>query len=199
MTISPQVRKYAIQAGVLVVLLGASFAVGRYTVPVKTIEHVVTQTVVQEHVVVQERVVTRTVYVKTVAKNVQTDTVVTKKADGTTVTETKTSDTTKVGISDQQASSTEVISNTQESTSTKTDSLKIVDASKPQWHLRVDAGAGARFVGPTVPTLVLGVGVERRIVGPFFMGLWAQTTLNLLSPQTPPYGVDGGLSLGAEF
>ena len=35
--------------------------------------------------------------------------------------------------------------------------LKIVDNSKPQWHLRADVGGGARFIGQLTPVMVLGL------------------------------------------
>lgn len=199
MTISPENKTRLWKAGIVVILLAGAFAGGRYSNPGKTVEHVVTQTVVQDHVVTVEKVVTQTVYVKQVAKNVQTDTVVTKKADGTVVTETKVSDTTKIGVQEHQESSSQLSQDTKLMESTKTDSLKVTDSSKPQWHLHVDGGAGARFVGQTTPVLVIGVGIERRILGPLYLGVWGQTTLGLLSPSAPPYEVAGGLSVGLEF
>ena len=195
MTISPENKSRLWKAGAVLVLLVAAFAGGRYSNPGKTVEHVVTQTVVQDHVVTVDKVVTQTVYVKQVAKNVQTDTVVTKKADGTVVTETKISDTTKIGVQEAKQSSSQSTQDVKFSESTKTDTLKVTDNSKPQWHLSVRGGAGARFIGQTTPVLILGVGVERRIIGPLFVGLWGQTTLNLVSPGTPPYEAAGGLSL----
>lgn len=199
MTLSAENKARIWKAGVVLALLAGAFVGGRYSNPGKTVEHVTTQTVVQDHVVTVEKVVTQTVYVKEVAKNVQTDTVVTKKPDGTVVTETKVSDTTKIGVQKHQESSSQSSADVTVNESTKTDSLRVTESGKPQWHLHVQGGAGARFVGTTTPILVLGVGIERRVIGPFYVGIWGQTTLNLVSPGTPPYEAAGGLSLGFEF
>ncbi len=196
--LSPQVKSRAWKLSVVVVLITAAYATGRYTTKPKTVEKVVTQTLVQDHVVTVEKVVTQTVYVKQVNKDVTTDTVVTKKPDGTVITEKKTSDQTKIGINEKQASSLSVDVTDVHTVESKTETLKITDATK-QYHLRLDIGAGARFVGQLTPILSFGVGAERRIIGPFFGGLWVHSNLNFVSPGTPPYEITAGLSIGVEL
>jgi hypothetical protein len=186
----------------LLLLLGA-FAAGRYTVATKTITK--TETVVQEKVVTQVQTqiqyVEKKVYVTAVKDNVVTKTDTIEHPDGTKETQTTTTDLSQTTTKDtDQASSTAVVTEkVAETEKVDTKSEKIVDSTKPQWILRADLGAGARFVGQLTPTMVVGLGADRRILGPVFMGVWVQTTLNLLAPQTPPYGLNGGISLSLEL
>lgn len=199
MTLSSQNKARIWKLSIVAILLVGAFATGRYTLPAKVVT--VTETKVETQYVDKVQYVDKiqTVYVHDVVKDVHQVTVVEKKPDGTETTTVTMDDKSK---SETSASSQEVVTKTEDKTKdTESDAKtsKVVENGKAQWHLRVDAGAGARFVGQMTPTLVLGVGVERRIIGPFFAGIWVQTTLNLLAPQTPPYGVNGGISLGAEF
>ncbi len=183
----------------VVVLLVGAFATGRYTVQATVVEKEKVVTVEVEKVVTVEKVVEKKIYVYVEKKDTHTETVETKQPDGTVITKTVTDTKT-----DTTASSVETKVDdkavTTTSTETKVDDKSKTTTAKAEWRLRVDAGAGARFgTGQLIPILVLGVGAERRIVGPFWMGVWAQTTLNLVAPQTPPYQVAGGLSVGVEF
>lgn len=185
--------------GVLaVLLLVGAFAAGRYTLPAKVITK--TETVVQEKIVtqIQTQYVEKKVYVTAQKKDVQTVTDTVKKPDGTVETKVTVVDKTQTTATDTDQASSTSTDKTAENIKTDTVSSKVV-VNQAQWHLRLDGGLGARFVGQTTPVLVLGAGVERRILGPLFLGIWAHTTLNLVAPSTPPYEVTGGLSIGFEL
>lgn len=192
-------KKWLVWAAVIVVGLAGSFAVGRYTTQVNVVEKEKIVTLEVEKVVTVEKVVEKKVYVYIEKKAEHVETVETKLPDGTVITKTVSDTKTET-----QASSTEVKvadkAVTDTSSNTVIEDRSKATVAKADWHLRVDVGAGGRFgSGPLTPVLVLGVGAERRIVGPFWAGVWVQTTLNLLAPQTPPYQVAGGLSVGVEF
>ncbi len=190
-------RWWAILLAVLA--LGGSFAVGRFTVQATVVEKEKTVTVEVEKIVTLEKIVEKKIYVMVEVKDTHKETVETKLPDGTVIT--KTVEDTKT---ETQASSTEtkVADKTTVDTSSGTtvEDKSKTTVAKAEWRLRVDAGAGARFgAGQLTPILILGIGAERRVIGPFWMGIWAQTSLNILAPQTPPYQVAGGLSVGVEF
>lgn len=69
---------------------------------------------------------------------------------------------------------------------------KIVTAAQAQWHVGVLAGISPQFL-PTIKldTVVIGGEVERRIVGPMFLGVWGAGT-------TTGVGM-GGIKAGFEF
>ena len=100
-------------------------------------------------------------------KNVKTVVVETKKPDGTVQKETTTID----------------LSVTKREDSRKQDTTKVVKNSKPQW--RIGAGAGLQnFRGE----IVYSGTVERRILGPVFVGVQAHPQLRY-----------GGLTVSVEF
>jgi len=69
---------------------------------------------------------------------------------------------------------------------------KIVTPDQKQWHVGVIAGLTPQFLpAPTVQNWVVGGEVERRIIGPVFLGLWGAGT-------TTGQGM-GGLKVGFEF
>ncbi len=193
-----QNRRWLVIVGV-VLALAASFGAGRYTTPTKIVEKEKIVTVTVEKVVTVDHVVEQKVYVEVEKAQTHKETVEVKAPDGTI--------TTKI-VEDTKVDTQKTDTDTKVADKTVTDDVQKVNVvekektttnAKPDWHLRVDVGAGARFVGQLTPTLMLGVGAERRILGPVFMGLWVNTTLNLLAPQTPPYGINAGLSVAVEF
>ncbi len=195
---TPEFKSYLTKvAGVvvsIVVVALSGYAFGRYVQPPKV--EIKEVTVEKEVVRTEIQIVEKKVYVKATDVDTRTETVVVKQPNGTETTTIVVVDKSKIN----EASS-------QESTAVKVvekEVIKVVEKEsttevRKDYHLRVDVGAGARFVGQLTPVLQIGVGAERRIVGPIFAGIWANTTLNLLSPGTPPYTVTGGVSLGMEF
>lgn len=165
-----------IAAGLLAVL-GGVFAAGRYSAPKPDVR-------VTEHVVYQDRVVEKVV---TVTAKADTKTVVvyrdrTVKPDGTVheQSEERTVDAATETAHTDDAKA--------ETSQTDTQRTITITAAKPQWRVSLLAGASLR--SPLLPVygpLVLGVEVNRRLLGPLWVGLWAQT------------GGSGGISLGIEF
>ncbi len=156
-------------------LLLAAFAVGRYTARAPEVRDV-------ERIVYQDRVVEKIVTVKVTeeAKRVivYRDRVV--KPDGTriehevekTETDTKIADT-RTGEKKEKREGTK-------------DREHVVTSPLPQWRVGALVGVGLRL-DPLVLVPAYGAHVERRIAGPFFVGVWALHT-----------GV-AGLSLSLEF
>jgi len=185
---------------VVIVLLAVAFATGRYTVPTKIVTKTETQTVEKIVTQVQTQYVEKKVYVTAQKDNVTTTVDVVKKPDGTEETKTTTIDLTQTNsTSTDQASSTSV-DKTTEDESTKSQTTKIVDSLKPQWHLSLHGGAGAQFgLGAISPKIDFGVQAERRILGPVFMGIYANLNAPIIGAPTPPYTVTGGLVVGLEL
>lgn len=185
----------------VLVLLVVAFAAGRQFGPTKVVTK--TETVEVQKVVtqVQTQVVTKTVYVHDVAKDVHKVTTTTKKPDGTVTTTTTVDDKSK---SETSASSQQVAQQTVEKTKDTdidTKTLTITETYKPQWHLGLRLGLGGEFMPGTAPGLIVsgGLQAERRILGPVFMGVWADVHTRAIPFGAAPYTVVGGLSLSLEL
>lgn len=160
----------------LTVLTG-TFAVGRHTAPKPT---VTVQTV--------ERVVTKTVTVQAEAKEVKVlktvvvyrDRIVHK--DGTVETKTESHSTSG---SDTKQTDTKGITS---SASTDVTQRLTITTAQPNWHLALLAGSPVSLS----PALRFGASVERRVLGPFYIGAWALVGPSGGSPE-------GGLSIGVSF
>lgn len=190
-----------IKAVVVLVLLVGAFATGRYTVAPKTVTLTKTETV--EKIVTQTQIqyVEKKIYVTKEQKDVQTTTTVVKAPDGTETTTTTTSDKTKIDTASSQEASSQTVTVQYVDKLVEVEKLKIVEARK-DWHMSLSVGGGARFIGGTVPQVVFGFQAERRIVGPFFMGLRvdAAAGAQIAAPYVaPPVTVAGSLVLGLEF
>ena len=148
-------------------------------------EHVVTKTQVEYRDRVVEKVVQKVVYVRQVQKHVKTTTVDVKKPDGTVehkVEVTDLSHTETSNTADKVEVRTEIkyVDRIVEKT---VDKLKIVEAYKPQWRLGAGAaydvmfalGRGTRGV-PGMDGFAVQVEADRRILGPFWLGIWGTTT-----------------------
>ena len=193
----------------VLLLWAAAFAVGRQSGPVKTVtktetvEKVVTQIQVQTQI--QTKVVTKTLYIHDLAKNIHEVKTTVKKPDGTTTTTLTYDDLSKSDTRDVvQNQATKDVEKTVEKTVEKfvdTKTEKTVDNGKPQWHLGMRLGVGDEFTpGKTSAFLVsAGLGAERRILGPIFMGVWADVHTAAIPFGAAPYTVLGGLSLSFEL
>jgi hypothetical protein len=115
----------------------------------------------------QEKEVIKTVEV--VKRNTVVETHEVKKPDGTIVTDTKITDHDV--ISNQSNENKEV--------------KETISNEKPQWKLRGMAGLSLESVTP-----IYGVGIERRIIGPVFVGAWGLSNSNEKI---------AGISIGIEF
>lgn len=146
------------------------------------------QVVVEEKVEWKERIVTNT-EIKEVVKYVKVTSTVTEreitttKPDGTTVVEkekTRTNENTQVDSS----------RNTNSTTDTKVEAKVDTKTVRIQRDWRVGGTVGVDFSNPfpsSFGDLVYGASVERRIIGPIYLGVWGNT------------GKQGGISVGVEF
>lgn len=184
----------------VVVLVGGAFATGRYTAPesVREVERVVVQEVEVEKVVIKE--VEKKIYVQQQNNNVRTETVVVAHPDGTTETRTVTEDRTTTSTASTQESERSEERERVVYVDKVVEKEKVVESAKPQWALGAQVEGGVLFLKPIQPIVGIGVTAERRIIGPFFMGLSVRTTLGVNATGfTGPYGVQGGLTVRAEF
>ena len=174
-------KTLGIAGGILVVLLASSFFVGRYTTQATVVvqEKIKIQEVEKQVVVVQKEVEVKVVKVVEKVTDAAKTTVVQTKPDGTsttTITENTHSDTHTNTNTDATGKDTVVAS--KESAKTSEQSKVTQTSSQPNWAVGVQGGyslqdAGKSYV-PGLPTrTVLGVTVEKRLAGPFFVGLWA--------------------------
>lgn len=157
----------------LACIVGA-FAVGRYTTPGPDV-------VIAESIRFVEKRVEVKVVEKAKAKIVYRDVVT--KPDGTKIDRSVES----------SATDTRIATDTVTARDGASDRKETVSAYKPQWRvgalLGVDAGAIARSpLTPSYSWISAGAFAERRIVGPFFVGLWALSS-----------GPSFGLTLSVEF
>jgi len=168
---------------VAVALGGGGYAFGRYEQPAKIVTTEKLVTVVQEKIVYQDRVVIKEVKVKDKDTDKHTETTTTKKPDGTVVTTTKTdthvdehTDTKK----DTTEEKTKVVEKVVEKTVEKT---KLVESKKMDWIVHgglgvsvpVLLGQGTQQGVPGLKGAVIQVGVDRRVVGPFYIGVFGDT------------------------
>lgn len=178
-----QHRNKILTGAAFLAMLVLAYATGRYLQPANVVEKekVVTRVEIQEKIV--EKVVEKKVYVEVEAKVVHKETTTVKGKDGTettkTVEDTK-SDTHKNGEDTKTAD--KVVERVVEKVVIK-EVEKIVTAAKPNWRLGPMVGVDLRTAlgGPPqlIPQLgpmVIGVQVERRVLGPISLGVYGQTS-----------------------
>ncbi len=161
-------------------LAASSFAVGRYSAAGPDVREV-------ERIVYKDRVVEKIVEVK-VKQAAEVKIVYrekTTKPDGTTVERTAERTDTKT---DEK---TDTKTDTERTAEGTRDVERVVIAQKPDWRVGALVGADVAF-NPLAASLLVGVQVERRIAGPFSVGIWA-----LVRPS--PFGLAAGGSLALEF
>lgn len=171
---------------ILVLIFAMGYGAGRYAQPAK--------------VVIQDRVVT--VEKKVVVTEVKTEIKIVKVADTSvdrkvhkTVTETEKPDGTKTKVTTEDSDTSKKTHEDDTTVAKKDDTSKTTDNkavdsshtsittySKPQWHLGANGGISIPyFIGqgvlgvPGMKGFVVGAQLERRIVGPVFMGIVGNT------------------------
>lgn len=162
------VRGYVVGGLVSVVALAGAFVVGRYSKPVEVRTEVVERTVtVERRTVVEKRV-------EVAKRDRRSKTTTTTKPDGssTTVTESHEREDTR----------TETARDTTAETATETErhAKEETRVSEPDW--RVGGMVGLSGVGT-----VYGGSIERRILGPVWLGAWGLSSGAF------------GVSVGVEF
>jgi hypothetical protein len=163
------------------ILLLAGFAAGRYSSTAQVIEKEKVVTKYQDKLVYQDRIVEKKVFLKAEQKREHVETVETKHADGTVVTQTKRDTDTNTGINQTtNTDSTHALTETKYVT-------QIVEREKqvlkqPSWKMWAGAGVSLPYylgqgeVGiPGLRGFVVQLGAERRLAGPFWVGLWGNT------------------------
>lgn len=196
----------------LFICIPLGFAAGKYTAKIDTKETIKTVEVTKDKIVevkvteYVDRVVEKVVYVTKTAVDTRKETTVTEKPDGTVVTVVVETDKSKIDT----ASSQEVVKNTvvvETETKTKdTDKVALLDKSKEvsskeaEWHFTVNAQAGAILGGTRAPVVGFGLSAERRILGPFWVGLVGSVDLGIAATGvTGVHSVKGGLVFGVEL
>lgn len=175
----------------LVVLLPVAFISGRYTAPVKIVEKRVEVTV--EKLVEVEKKTDTTKIDEELNKHTHKERTVEIKPDGTQVvketTDTNTEKNTKeveVKYVDREVVVEKKIEVTVE---------KIVESGKPDWTVTARVGVDInRLLNPSVVNPILvGVEIDRRIIGPFKAGVWVQENVTFNTWPT------AGVAVSAEF
>lgn len=171
---------------VALALGGGGYALGRYAQPAKVITTEKVVTVVQEKVVYQDRVVIKEVKVKDKDKEKEkhTTTTTTKTPDGTVVTKTETSTKTKEKENEKTNTDTqkEKVVTVEKVVEKVVEKEKLVESKKLDWIVHAGAGVsiptllGAEQQGvPGLRGFVIDAGVDRRVVGPFYIGVQSNT------------------------
>lgn len=181
-------RLFVVVLMVLVLILG--IAIGRNTVPTKIEKDTQYLTQYQEKVVEQERTQVA------LTLNVVTD----AKVDRVVVTEVKPDGTKTITEHDHSENHSETAATkTEIQTVEVTKEVKVVDMvkvhelvenAKPQWRIGVHAGLDIPSLtkpGSNPDPLIIGGSVDRRILGPIFMGVWGNNKLQ------------GGVGVSIEF
>lgn len=186
-------KKYAAAGLAALLLFVVGGLVGRATAPAHVEERVQIKTVEVEKIKTEwkDRIVIQKVFVKDAKKDVVRHEREVIRPDGTVErekTETEstqsTTKTTEASVQEQTLAQ-ESIRNTEQTVV----SVKKQDAA-PEWSFAVMVGASPRagFMPPVLPPpVVVGVHVQKKILGPVTFGAWVLT-----SPAV-------GVSLGAQF
>lgn len=145
-------------AGVIIFVVGA--AAGRYTLPAKVETKIVTQTVTQTVTKADDKTDVND------HKNEHKDETIEIKPDGTKVIHVVTDDK---GV---ETTKTDDKTDTTTKTDTKTTSDKIVENSKMDWILGFDV---AKDVQNPLTGIYYGGSVDRRIIGPIYLGIDARS------------------------
>lgn len=182
--------KIGVAVGAAILLLCGSFGAGRYSRParVEVREHTVTQTQIVEKIVNHDVIQTQVVHDTVKVDNVVTKIVWEKAPDGTVRTVETITDLSKTAEQTSAASQHVTDTRTDVSASSKTETTKstVTEYARPAWSVAVMPGLDLRGLasdgisGLSTASLVkrgvLGVSVDRRIIGPVFVGAWGNTS-----------------------
>jgi hypothetical protein len=190
------VKKYAILAAVGVGLLVGGYATGRYAAPDKVVVTKEVQVVHEVQVVKTEDTEAVINALKSVVQNTQKNVhqvrTTVKAKDGTVTTTVTTDDKSKTDTQTKTEGQTKTSTKTAEAThvvDTQTQIVtKVVERNRPDWKLSVMPGIEVGEALGRTPTysllpgdqgvlkyVVVGVALERRLVGPLLGGVWANT------------------------
>lgn len=191
--VKSKLQKFGPIALLIALLFGGGYATGRFTAPQKVVTQIKTVTQTQDKIVYQTQTQIQVVHDVDVQHDIQIKTVTVEAKDGTKTTTTTEADHSK-SEAQVKAAETEATQKAETKTVYQTQTItKTVEREKPQWSLALQPGFSLGtsqynlLSAIPVPRLMANVVVERRILGPVFVGVWASTKL------------DGGLSLRLEF
>ncbi len=164
--------KYLLAA---IALLGGGYALGRYAAPDKV--------VLREDTEAREQVRKLTEQLESLRQHTKKQRVIVVQKDGTkTITENE--DT----LIDRNTGTRETDNSIRdERKKSESETTRV----RPNWRVSLLGGAQLQL-DPLGASPLLGAHVERRLAGPFSVGLWS-----IVRPN--PMQVSGGLSLGVEF
>jgi hypothetical protein len=182
---SSSTRKRWLLALLALVLFAGGVAAGRFGLPAKVVTKtdIQTKTVTLTKTQYVDRIVTQKVYVKDTKEAqhvVQTET---KKPDGTDVITTTTDTSTDTGthVNTDTNNTTNATKTADASTDKTVDKTKTV-SNMPDWMVQGGVGISIPYYlgqsSPGVPGLkgiVVDASLSRRIIGPFWLGLGANT------------------------
>jgi hypothetical protein len=166
----------------IALFIGGLF-VGRMGNPEKIVFKDRIEEVIVEKIVIQEHVVEKKVYVQAKKEKTRKETTTTKAPDGTETTKTVEETHTDTDTHENEDKTTERIVYQEKIVERIVEREKLVLSSQPDW--RIAAGAGVSipttFLGKSeigVPGLrgaVIQLEIDRRIIGPFSMGVFGNT------------------------
>lgn len=199
--------------GLIVLVVGVAIGASavRFGVPaeikevVKTVEVEKKVEVEKEVVKTVVQVVEKKVYVKTQNRDVRKETITIKRPDGTVETKVVVEDKTKTQEASTMQADVSVSGNSEKEVSVKTDrealSERVKEVKNPQaqWRLNLRTEVGA-ITQSVQPLLSVGFGADRRIVGPFWVGVTMSADMPFdLTGVHGLHSVKGGVQLGLEF
>lgn len=197
-------KKIAIAILAVLLLFAGGYATGRYAAPDKVVVTEKTVTIQQDHVVTQVDTdkILNALKTLNVQKDVHTVRIIEKEKDGTT----------KVTVTQDDKSKSEASNQVQDKEKAQTvkvedhivykdrEVTKTIERNRPAWVFSLQpgfefgtalglGGQPYNLLNRALPGLhvMTNVTIERRLIGPLFIGAWASTHL------------DGGLSLRLEF
>jgi hypothetical protein len=185
---------------VVILLLIGSFLAGRYTttpkVETKIVEKEVIKTVEVEKQVDTTKYWDNTNKDEATKENVHTNTVKETKPDGTVTEHTITDTNLDHVVKEVEVKYVDRVVTVEKEVQVD----KIVTVEKtvkpilPDWEASIKVGASINnLFNPTLGSpLVIGLEVDRRVLGPFKVGVWGSTNTTFNQWQA-------GVSLGAEF
>ena|SRR5579859_6230973 len=178
-------KRVGVYALVILLLFGAGAATGHWVTPPKTVVTTKVQTVEKQVVVTQVQTKLQTVYVHDKQKDEKVHRVIvaTTTKDGTT-TKTTTEDINTDTTQHTDVNANKAVATTTDTTTNKTEKEAVTKKVTNPADWRVAAGLGlsipsaighAQLGVPGLHSAVIQLELDRRVLGPFFMGVWANS------------------------
>lgn len=163
-------------------LFAAGYGAGRFGQPARVVEKEKVVEKLVDKIVYQDRVVEKIVYVKVEAKHRRTETRTETKPDGTKV-ETKVTDTkTDTKVDTEKNKTEEKVVYRDRVVEKIVEKEKVVEAKKIDWLVHAGVGLSIpTFLGkpqfgiPGLKGAVIEAGIDRRVIGPFFLGVFGDS------------------------